>query len=151
MAACATEKDAVEAKAVLPSAPGPFGTVWSRDVEGDASKPAIGICRALLDVVFDLQDLAYTAWIHRGASPEVEHALASVGDQFGSAQITAALWAMLAATNLFHWTPRRWLDYIASGWERLSAPVQGVVLGIVVLALMSLASWQAVPFQYFQF
>jgi hypothetical protein len=43
MAVCATDKNAVEAKAVLPSAPGPLGTVWIRGVEGDASKPAIWI------------------------------------------------------------------------------------------------------------
>ena len=112
------------------------------------------VARGLFRVFSDGWELVTLAFEHGSTAaqmPVFEHTAAAFGRGFGAGQMTGLLWALLIGTYVFHWTPRRWLDYIASGWERLPGPVQGAILGIVTLALMKLASWQAVPFQYFQF
>jgi D-alanyl-lipoteichoic acid acyltransferase DltB (MBOAT superfamily) len=115
---------------------------------------AIDVSTALWRGVIQVQELLIVSWTslgNWGSTPAVNIALDEVTRALGTGQITAALWFMLIGSYVFHWTPRRWLDYIASGWERLPGLVQGMVLGAVALALMRLASWQPVPFQYFQF
>lgn len=65
--------------------------------------------------------------------------------------ITAGVWALLLAGYALHYTPRGWFEMLRTGFVRLPAPAQGIVLAGVASALMLVATEDAVPYIYFQF
>jgi len=67
------------------------------------------------------------------------------------AQVPPVVWAVLLATYAVHWTPRRWTDKLKTGFVRLPAPAQGVIIAVVGGILMEVATTQVVPYIYFQF
>ena len=65
--------------------------------------------------------------------------------------MTPALWLVLVGSYLWHWTPRRWTEATFGAYRRLPVLAQGFVLGVAILAVVSVASGRPIPFQYFKF
>ena len=70
---------------------------------------------------------------------------------FGVEQISLGVWALLIATFVAHYTPKRWFDSIELRFKTMPAPAQGVTLAAVGIALSLVATSQVVPYIYFQF
>jgi len=70
---------------------------------------------------------------------------------YGVAQISAEVWAMLIVTFLLHYTPKRWFESIEARFMAMPAPAQGVALACLGFALSFIATSQVVPYIYFQF
>ena len=62
-----------------------------------------------------------------------------------------AVWAVLAASYLIHWTPRRWLDQLGEQFTALPAPLKGAALAALAAGVATVAETDVVPFIYFQF
>ncbi len=65
--------------------------------------------------------------------------------------MTPTVWAILIGSYLWHWTPRSWTEASFHAFRRLPFVVQGLVFGLVLLAIQLLSTGQRIPFQYFQF
>ena len=74
-----------------------------------------------------------------------------VGNGWGLARITGGVWAVLAASYLIHWTPRRWLDQLSEQFTALPAPLKGAALAALAAGVATVAETDVVPFIYFQF
>ncbi len=65
--------------------------------------------------------------------------------------MTPLLWALLIGSYLWHWTPRRWTEATFTGFQRMPAYAQGLVVGAAILLVVLFASGRPIPFQYFRF
>ncbi|TNF38128.1 MAG: MBOAT family protein [Deltaproteobacteria bacterium] len=65
--------------------------------------------------------------------------------------MTPLLWALLIGSYLWHWTPRAWTEATFTGFRRMPAYAQGVLVGVALLLVALIASGRPIPFQYFRF
>lgn len=68
-----------------------------------------------------------------------------------TAQVSIGVWLVLAGSFLAHYLPRDWFQRIEALFVRLPAPVQGVAIAGVAVALSRVATSEVVPYIYFQF
>lgn len=88
-------------------------------------------------------------------APDVTHAvsvLRQFGElSFGLANVSAVVWAALAAAALLHWLPRGAHDSAVRAFVWLPAPVRAVLLIAIALGVRQVAGFEAKPYIYFQF
>jgi D-alanyl-lipoteichoic acid acyltransferase DltB (MBOAT superfamily) len=70
---------------------------------------------------------------------------------FSLGQISLAVWLVLIATFVAHYTPKRWFESFELRFKTMPAPAQGVTLAAVGIVLSLVATSQVVPYIYFQF
>jgi D-alanyl-lipoteichoic acid acyltransferase DltB (MBOAT superfamily) len=70
---------------------------------------------------------------------------------FSVGQVSVGVWALLIATFVAHYTPKRWFESLELRFKTMPAPAQGAALAAVGFGLSAIATSQVVPYIYFQF
>jgi D-alanyl-lipoteichoic acid acyltransferase DltB (MBOAT superfamily) len=104
-------------------------------------------------VFWALQFVVFSRILFRATS--LENAIDIIGrlgtGTLSVAQISTGVWAVLIASFVAHYTPKRWFESIEARFEAMPAPAQGVTLAVVGLVLSLVATSEVVPYIYFQF
>ena len=130
-------------------------THWARDAQGKVSdsdeRMSAGV--RVITVFATFTFVALTFALFRAESVEKALALYQRLPTLTTyhPNLHASILAVIGGALILQFSPQRLYPYVRDTFIRIPAPAQGVILFLVAVALREVASFEAVPFVYFQF